>query len=206
VVAGQVALSLALLAAAGLFVRGAVAAGRAAPGYRLDGQVLRGREFTLEIIGVVPGVRSRLTVIVLANLDGWNPIDLARTVAGLYRPALRAPRMMAERTETNPELGARLLGAATVLAKGAGDTSMFTEGQRMALVAGGRPDLAAAPDARTSFDFLGEDDVRGRGLRLDGMPVARVRYYRIRADAHTTPISFFLTSGGFVAWIQQGAQ
>ena len=39
-VAGQIALSLALLAAAGLFVRGAVAAGRADPGYRFDRQIL----------------------------------------------------------------------------------------------------------------------------------------------------------------------
>lgn len=39
-VAGQIALSLALLAAAGLFVRGAVAAGLADPGYRFDRQLL----------------------------------------------------------------------------------------------------------------------------------------------------------------------
>ncbi|HSK08142.1 MAG TPA: FtsX-like permease family protein, partial [Vicinamibacterales bacterium] len=39
-VAGQIALSLALLAASGLFIRGAVAAGRADPGYRFDRQYL----------------------------------------------------------------------------------------------------------------------------------------------------------------------
>ena len=38
--AGQIALSLALLAASGLFVRAAVAAGRSDPGYRFDHQLL----------------------------------------------------------------------------------------------------------------------------------------------------------------------
>jgi putative ABC transport system permease protein len=72
VVAGQVALSLALLAAAGLFVRGAVAAGHADPGYRLEGQLLvradatgsgavRGRRAFADVLDrlrATPGVQS----------------------------------------------------------------------------------------------------------------------------------------------------
>ena len=73
-VATQIALSLALLTAAGLFTRGALKAGEADPGYRLEGQVLasldtslagyneaRGRDVQrrlLERVRAVPGVRS----------------------------------------------------------------------------------------------------------------------------------------------------
>jgi predicted permease len=71
-VAGQVALSLALLAAAGLFVRAALAAASADPGYRLEGQLLarvdasgfseaQGRESfrrIIERVRTLPGVES----------------------------------------------------------------------------------------------------------------------------------------------------
>jgi len=53
-VAGQIALSLALLAASGLFVRGAVVAGRADPGYRFDNQ------FLLRVYAT-PGVYSEVS-------------------------------------------------------------------------------------------------------------------------------------------------
>jgi len=73
-VAAQIALSLGLLTAAGLFTRGAIEAGRADPGYRFDGQLVasidaslagydetRGRETysrLLERLRALPGVRA----------------------------------------------------------------------------------------------------------------------------------------------------
>lgn len=73
-VGAQIALSLGLLTAAGLFTRGAIEAGRADPGYRFDGQLMasidaslagydeaRGRETyarLLERLRALPGVRA----------------------------------------------------------------------------------------------------------------------------------------------------
>lgn len=79
-VAWQVALSLALLATAGLFVRGAIAAGRADPGYPFAGQVLaqvdatgsaapQGRETfrgLLDRIRAMPGVEAATTASLVA--------------------------------------------------------------------------------------------------------------------------------------------
>jgi putative ABC transport system permease protein len=89
-VAGQVALSLALLAAAGLFVRAALAAASADPGYRLAGQVLvrldasglsetQGREsFTrvIERVRALPGVASAS----MASLVGFGSESAGRLV------------------------------------------------------------------------------------------------------------------------------
>jgi putative ABC transport system permease protein len=79
-VAWQIALSLALLATAGLFVRGAIAAAHADPGYSLDGQVLlrvdapgvtaaQGRaafNAMLERIRATPGVEAATTASLVA--------------------------------------------------------------------------------------------------------------------------------------------
>lgn len=101
-IAGQVALSLALLAASGLFVRSAMAAGEADPGYRFDRQLLvrldasaggldeqSGREAysrLLERIRATPGVASAApaTYLAFANESSsrrvWRP-DTARGAA-----------------------------------------------------------------------------------------------------------------------------
>jgi len=92
-VAGQIALSLALLAASGLFVRAAVAAGRADPGYRLDNQLLlrvdaapagydevSGREAfrrLLDRIRSTPGVDRAA----MASIVAFGQIDFSRRVA-----------------------------------------------------------------------------------------------------------------------------
>jgi putative ABC transport system permease protein len=93
-VAGQIALSLALLAAAGLFVRGAVAAGLADPGYRFDRQLLvrvdaslglpggaSGREAyrqAMERIRSMPGVESASIASVVAFGNGSNKRRVTR--------------------------------------------------------------------------------------------------------------------------------
>jgi len=84
-VAAQIALSLGLLTAAGLFMRGAIKAGEADPGYRLDGQVLvsvdtglaaydepRSRALyrrLMERLRSVPGVQSASLASVVAFGD-----------------------------------------------------------------------------------------------------------------------------------------
>jgi putative ABC transport system permease protein len=93
VVASQIALSLALLATAGLFVRGAVAAAHADPGYPLGGQLLlaveapshtvpQGREAfraLVERIRTTPGVESASTASLVAfgNSHSSRPVRVA---------------------------------------------------------------------------------------------------------------------------------
>ena len=93
-VAGQIALSLALLAASGLFVRAAVAAGGADPGYRLDNQLLlridaapagygevSGREVyrrLLERIRSTPGVDRAAMASIVAFGNHGNGRRVAR--------------------------------------------------------------------------------------------------------------------------------
>jgi predicted permease len=91
-VAGQIALSLALLAACGLFVRAGIAADRADPGYRLDRQLLlrvdaatagldeaSGREAYRQLIATLrstPGVESAA----MASLVAFGNDSFARRV------------------------------------------------------------------------------------------------------------------------------
>ncbi|MBP7620283.1 MAG: ABC transporter permease [Gemmatimonadales bacterium] len=95
-VAGQVALSLALLAAAGLFVRAALAAAAADPGYRLDGQLLarvdasglpeaQGRASyrrVIERVSTLPGVAS----VSMASLVGFGNESTGRLVQNVGAP------------------------------------------------------------------------------------------------------------------------
>ena len=87
-VAGQTALSLALLAATGLFVRAGVAAGQAEPGYRLEGQLIvrmdaalagyveaegrRGFGAVAERLRATPGVESVALASSVAFGNEWD--------------------------------------------------------------------------------------------------------------------------------------
>jgi predicted permease len=81
-VAAQVALSLALLTTAGLFIRGALKAGEADPGYRYDRQVLASLDTSLAAYGEPQGrqVYSRILDRVRA-LPGVASASLSSTVA-----------------------------------------------------------------------------------------------------------------------------
>lgn len=81
-VGAQIALSLGLLTAAGLFVRGALKAGEADPGYRLDGQVLAAVDASL---AGYDEVRTRATYKRLSDrlraLPGVQSVSPASVVA-----------------------------------------------------------------------------------------------------------------------------
>lgn len=100
-IAGQLALALALLTAAGLFVRAAMASGRADPGYRLEGQLVARVDASLvpevqarqslhaliDRIGALPGVRSAsvASLVAFANESARRPvlgIEVTREGAG----------------------------------------------------------------------------------------------------------------------------
>ncbi|RPJ56164.1 MAG: FtsX-like permease family protein, partial [Acidobacteria bacterium] len=109
-VATQVALSLALLTAAGLFTRGALKAGDADPGYRLEGQVLasmdaslagydeaRGRDVyrrVLERVRAIPGVRSAS----IASSVAFGDFTEGSTVARVGQAAAAAKNERPPRT------------------------------------------------------------------------------------------------------------
>jgi putative ABC transport system permease protein len=99
-VATQIALSLGLLTTAGLFTRGAIKAGQADPGYRLDGQVLasidtslagydetQGRQVyrrLLERLRGIPGVRSAsfASVVAFGGMTDAKTVQKAGTPPG----------------------------------------------------------------------------------------------------------------------------
>jgi len=81
-VAGQVALSLALLAASGLFVRGAVAARAAEPGYSFDRQVLVRLDATTAGLDETAGRRAYARLIEeVRSLPGVESAAMASNVA-----------------------------------------------------------------------------------------------------------------------------
>ncbi len=97
----QIALSLALLTAAGLFTKGAMKAGQADPGYRLDGQVLasvdtslagydetQGRQVyrrLIERLRGIPGVRaaSMASVVAFGDMTEGRTVQKGGTPPGL---------------------------------------------------------------------------------------------------------------------------
>ena len=107
-VGAQIALSLALLTAAGLFIRGAVKAGQADPGYRYDRQLLvsldtalagydepRGREVynrLVERVRHVPGVQSAslASTVAFGSFTEGATVQRAGAAAGTGRDGRRA--------------------------------------------------------------------------------------------------------------------
>ena len=136
-VAGQIALSLALLAASGLFVRAAVAAGQADPGYRFDNQLLlrvdatpagyddvSGRETyrrLLDRIRSTPGVDSAA----MASIVAFGQLDFSRRVT---RPGAesgsqeRAPRGVLVQSFTISATYFRTLGLSMLRGREFNDT------------------------------------------------------------------------------------
>ena len=61
--------------------------------------------------------------------------------------------------------------------------------------------MASAPVAKMSFDYLAEDDVRGRNMEMLGAKIVRIRHYRLRIGTVEVVRGFYLDADGRVAFI-----
>jgi len=156
-------------------------------------------------------VDDRLTVIILANCDGWNPIGISRVVAGLSEPALVMPSKMPEASNVASDADGprspQLRHVLDELAAGTKDDEWMTVGLCGTMDSRGDTELAdllkgSAAKANTMLTFLGEDDVSGRKIALDGLPVARMSYWKLTGAEPARYFTYYLTAEGKVAQVQ----
>ena len=145
---------------------------------------------------------DRVTVVVLTNLRGANPEDIANRVAEHYVPALRLSALP-ESPSADPELSRRFKDSLNAL--GANEDSPWlvpefrAEFQR-------NPALAAKLAERLremkSFVFLACEDIPGRGIERSGVVVQRVCHCKMVTGMETRYYTFYLASGNKVAFVQ----
>jgi CubicO group peptidase (beta-lactamase class C family) len=165
----------------------------------------------LEHDGAWQGFRSaiarytddHLTIIVLANLAGAPTDDLAHAIAGIVEPTLALPREAPRAGDPEPGRGALLKGVlkdwaeyrpSPRMAPGLRESSTGT-----AREIGDRRETAEHLQALQSFEFLGEDDLKGRDYARRGQPIRKVIHYELRTEAAHFFYRFYLTAGGEVA-------
>jgi len=128
---------------------------------------------------------QRLSVSVLANLEGAEPELIAKTIAGLVEPALKLPDADAKVPDPDPARTQRLRDVLAAygdyrklpgMAKGLAETATGS-----AREASARNRAAAQLKAAKRFTFLGEDDLKGRALDMYGERVARTAYYALQS-------------------------
>jgi D-alanyl-D-alanine carboxypeptidase len=139
-----------------------------------------------------------LSVIVLTNLGNPSPNNpgyLARGIAGLVRPDLKPPSMMAPVPDPNPPTTATVIAALHAVAAGAESTALLpgASSSFSTLPDRARSNLAARLKSIDSLMFLGADELRGR-VRRNGHAVAQAVYYKHQTTDSTMYFSFWLTS------------
>jgi CubicO group peptidase (beta-lactamase class C family) len=147
-------------------------------------------------------VDDRLTVIILANRDGWNPIGISRVVAGLYEPALTAPSKMLEAHDSDAGRAERMRQVLTELATGTKDEEWMTAGACGTMDVHGDAELADILNGATALTFIGDDDVTDRRIVLDGVPVARLSYWKLTGRERAWWFTYYLMADGKVALVQ----
>lgn len=170
----------------------------------------RGRP-TIEHGGSWQGFRSaiarypeqRLGVIVLSNLAQAQPERIAHAIAGVVEPALRLPDPRAPGPEPQPAVAGTLRQVLAAWGRGEPQARM-APGLRDAHAGTAREKASRKQTAErvaklTSFSFLAEDDVRGRGLERRGTAVERIFHYALVAGDETFVYRFYLDGAGQVA-------
>ena len=141
-----------------------------------------------------------LTIIVLSNLETMSgnrhPVLLARSIAGIVRPAYRPSNLLAAQSDPDPSRTAQVR---TLL----GD--MATDRESDIMSDAYRAWYAGAPGFRAfwgrqirgleSLAYLAEDDVRDRPL-WDAEPLQRLVHYRVEASGQTLFVTIGLNGAG----------
>jgi CubicO group peptidase (beta-lactamase class C family) len=154
-------------------------------------------------------VDDRLSVIVLANLAQAPTEDLAHAVAGIVEPTLALPRERPPKGDPDPERTVALKGVLR-------DFGEYRSSPRMcpplrealtgtAREVGERRDTADRLRALKSFEFLGEDDLKGHDYARRGQWIRTVVHYELRTETGRFFYRFYLTASGQVADFTSGA-
>jgi hypothetical protein len=148
-------------------------------------------------------VDQKLTVIALANLAQADPTRIAHGVAARLEPALALADPRATRADPSPERTAALRGVLEAFAA-AQTSARMARGLRGSSAGTGRESYARKITAErlqkaTSFAFVDEDDVSGRGLERRGERIARIVYCGLVAPGGALVYRFHLNAEGEVA-------
>jgi CubicO group peptidase (beta-lactamase class C family) len=152
---------------------------------------------------IVRLVDDDLSVMLLANLSRADLKRIARTVAGIVEPSLALPDPAQSAEDPDPARSGRALDALRAWSEAATSPAM-TDG--LARVRDTSPRTSwyrqrvkAALAAQTSFHYVGEDDVRGRGIERFGSPVATILYLGLASAGETDRVIVYLDPAGAVA-------
>jgi CubicO group peptidase (beta-lactamase class C family) len=146
-------------------------------------------------------VRDKLTVIVLIN-TGADPQGIAVGVAGQYLPGLTPGSMKAQPDADSPLTGRLKQCLLDLAAKK--DSEMLTEGFRRNFARSQRRHATLQEDVKTwkTFTFILEEKPAADPREVDGVPVERVRRYRLKTGDGPRYYSFSLTAHNQVALVQ----
>jgi CubicO group peptidase (beta-lactamase class C family) len=144
----------------------------------------------------------RLTVIALANLADAEPEHVARTVAGLVEPSLAEPDVQARVADPDPKRTATLRAVLEDWANGRTSARLgrgLTLETKTARETRQRDRTAKALAAARELVYIGEDDLKGRGLERRGEPLRAVVYCALRGGESERRYRFYLNERGQVA-------
>lgn len=145
--------------------------------------------------------QERLTVIVLINKDA-DAQGMAISVAGHYIPELTL-RSMKPQPDTEPQLSERLRRCLVDLG-GRKDSELITPGFRRDFARSQRRHAALQQDLAglKSFSFLLEEKPGRDQREVDGVPIARLRSYRLKGNGEPRFYTFALTADNAVALVR----
>jgi D-alanyl-D-alanine carboxypeptidase len=149
-----------------------------------------------------------LTIVALTNLDagsgGYSIEYVAKAIAGAVDPKLLPPHLMSERPDPDPRTTDGIRRFVEGFGSAEASETMTPELLRfdLALPPADRDRTAHAFNTTRALHFLGEDDVRGKGVEELGVPVARIRYYRAEGIGEDLYALFYLTPGGRIAFLE----
>lgn len=143
-----------------------------------------------------------LNISVLTNLGSAEPEKIAKTVAGLLEPALRAPDPDSQLADPDEQRTKRLREVLAAyadwrvtpdMAKGLAETAAGS-----AREAYGRGSLGKKLAAAEGFRYLGEDDFSRRSIEMYGEKVARAVYCLLTMKESKAVYTFRLNDRGQV--------
>jgi hypothetical protein len=148
-----------------------------------------------------------LTIIVLTNLDlasGNRPDALARGIAGLLKPEYQPLQSIAAQPDPDPQTTQDMRALLTDLTQGKGSPVMTSTYLAFfnSLSPQLREDVARRLKTLSSFAYIATDDVKGRGLKRMGEPIARICYYKGELGQRVFYFTFWLTKEGKVAHLR----
>ncbi len=148
-------------------------------------------------------VEDDLVITVLANLAKADVVQITRIVAGIVQPALALPEPAQKAEDPDPARTGRALDALSAWSEGTtspamtggfaavNDTSPRTNWFRNRV----KESLAA----RTSFHYVAEDDVAGRGIERTGSAISTILYLGLVTPEAADRVTVYLDLDGAIA-------